>query len=78
MSKCRNAVVENNADKMDENGVVDVGVTTDGSWHKRGHQSNFGIGTVIELDSGLLLDYEVYSKLCNKCIAKEKPWKRRK
>lgn len=65
-------MLENNANKRDGDGIVKMEVTTDGSWHERGHKSNFGIGAVIEMESGLLLDYEVCSKLCRKCIAKEK------
>ena len=47
--------------------LQDVGVSFDGSWLTRGHQSQYGIGAVIELQTGLILDYEVLSKHCLSC-----------
>ena len=48
-------------------GRLDIAVSFDGSWHKRGRTSNNGIATVIELYTGLILDYEVLSKYCKVC-----------
>uniref|UniRef100_A0A1B6JRX1 Mutator-like transposase domain-containing protein n=4 Tax=Proconiini TaxID=565685 RepID=A0A1B6JRX1_9HEMI len=48
--------------------VVDIGVSFDGSWHKRGHTSNYGVGVVIELQTGLVIDYCVLSKYCQVCV----------
>ena len=47
--------------------VVDIAVSFDGSWHKRGHTSNYGIGCVIDVLTGYVIDYEVMSKLCRVC-----------
>lgn len=43
----------------DENGILDVDVSFDGSWLTRGHKSHIGIGTVIECNTGLVLDSEI-------------------
>lgn len=51
----------------DSGAVVDVCVSFDGTWHKRGHTSHFGLGAVIELDSGLVLDFSVASNYCHGC-----------
>ncbi|CAN8006086.1 unnamed protein product, partial [Ixodes hexagonus] len=51
----------------DSSAVVDVCVSFDGTWHKRGHTSHFGLGAVIELDSGLVLDFSVASNYCHGC-----------
>ncbi len=51
----------------DEDGVLDIGVSFDGSWHRRGHSSHTGIATVIDLRTGLLIDYEILSNFCSKC-----------
>lgn len=40
----------------------------DGSWHKRGHNSLYGIGCVIDVLTGLVVDYEVMSKYCHLCV----------
>lgn len=36
----------------------------DGSWQKRGFTSKDGIGCIIEVITGLVVDYEVLSKYC--------------
>ena len=56
--------------------MLDVAVSFDGTWHKRGHSSRFGVGVVIELESGLILDAEVlstYCRGCSKAPAKDSP-----
>ncbi|GFX90130.1 uncharacterized protein TNCV_2421141 [Trichonephila clavipes] len=47
--------------------IVDIGVSYDGSWLTRGHMSNIGVGRVINLLTGFVIDYEVMSKLCGEC-----------
>ncbi|GFT66727.1 uncharacterized protein TNCV_1394951 [Trichonephila clavipes] len=47
--------------------IVDIGVSYDGSWLTRGHTSNIGVGCVIDLLTGFVIDYEVMSKLCGEC-----------
>ena len=38
-----------------------------GSWHTRGHTSSLGIGIVVDMHTGLIVDYEVLSKRCMIC-----------
>jgi hypothetical protein len=66
-----------------EDGVVPIVVTYDGTWHKRGHSSHYGIGIVIELHSGVVLGFKVLSNYCHGCAIGPKPgeekyeeWKR--
>ncbi|GFW87110.1 uncharacterized protein TNCV_5124641 [Trichonephila clavipes] len=35
---------------------------------KRGHTSNLGLGIIIDILSGLVLDFEVLSKYCHNCV----------
>ena len=51
----------------DSDGILNIGVSYDGSWHKRGHSSHTGIGVVIDLLTGLPIDFEVLSNFCIKC-----------
>ncbi|KAK3923625.1 hypothetical protein KUF71_002033 [Frankliniella fusca] len=44
-----------------------VVVSFDGSWHKRGRTSNYGLVAVIEVNTGLVIDYEILSKYCHLC-----------
>ena len=42
-------------------------VSYDGTWKKRGFQSPFGVGFVIDTLTGLVIDYAVLSKYCVEC-----------
>ena len=56
----------------DESGILDIAVSFDGSWHKRGFQSHTGMASVIDLLTGFIIDFEVLSNFCGKCkIAEE-------
>lgn len=44
-----------------------IAVCFDGTWMTRGHLSHIGVGTVIELFSGYVLDYIVLSNFCAGC-----------
>ncbi|XP_072165849.1 uncharacterized protein [Diadema setosum] len=57
--------------------VVDVAVSYDGTWHRRGHVSNHGVGAVISLDTGEVIDREVLSKVCKECEVR-KGWDKTK
>ncbi|CAF1518707.1 unnamed protein product, partial [Rotaria sordida] len=51
--------------------IMNVTVSLDGTWKRRGHVSNFGIVFLIHVDSGKCIDYEVLSLLCEKCKMKK-------
>eukprot|EP00795_Rhopilema_esculentum_P002650 gene2650-847_t len=58
----------------DKNGILNISVSFDGTWQRRGHSSHNGVGAVIELITGLPIDYEILSNFCLKCkIAEENP-----
>jgi hypothetical protein len=52
--------------------VIDILSSYDGSWHKRGFTSLFGFGCVIDVLTGLVVDYEVLSKYCHMCMITER------
>ena len=52
--------------------VIDVTVSSDGTWQRRGFSSLFGITFVIEHETKKILDYEVLSKFCAACKKWEK------
>ena len=54
-------------------GRLDISVSFDGSWHKRGRTSHSGIATVIEIYSGLVVDYVSVSNYCHGCEVGPKP-----
>ena len=51
----------------DRDEPIDVAVTFDGTWSKRGHTANYGFGFVISVDTGKVLDYGFRSKICWEC-----------
>ena len=51
----------------DKNGILDIAVSYDGTWQKRGHTSHNGAACTIDLLTGLPIDIEVLSNYCAKC-----------
>ena len=51
----------------DPGAAVDVDVSCDGTWQKRGHSSLYGVVLVIAAETGKVLDYEVKSRICISC-----------
>ncbi|KAK8721695.1 hypothetical protein OTU49_012515 [Cherax quadricarinatus] len=51
----------------DPSGILDIDVTYDGTWHKRGHHSNLGIGVTIDAVTKLVIDYQIMCKFCFLC-----------
>ena len=50
-----------------EGDVLDIAVSYDGTWQKRGHTSKHGLGVVIEVTTGRAVDYHVMSSFCQVC-----------
>jgi hypothetical protein len=46
---------------------IDISVSRDGMWQKRGHQSLYGIQAAISADTEKVLDCEVRNKYCHEC-----------
>ena len=60
-----NAVVEL---KRGKNMVIDIGVSLDGSWQRRGFSSMNGVVTAISIDTGKIIDIESMSRYCRQCF----------
>ena len=54
-----------------EEEVIDVAVTFDGTWSKRGHTANYGFCFAIAVETGQVLDYGFKSKICWECNSKK-------
>ncbi|GFU90294.1 uncharacterized protein TNCV_2717521 [Trichonephila clavipes] len=48
-----------------QNNIIDITVSCDGTWHKRGHTSLYGIGIAIDVLTNLVVDFEISSKYCH-------------
>ncbi|KAK6167991.1 hypothetical protein SNE40_021903 [Patella caerulea] len=52
---------------LSDKAILDIAVSYDGSWQRRGHTSNHRVGFVIEALTGLILDYGIRSKYFTEC-----------
>lgn len=52
---------------IDYAGPIDISVSYDSSWQKRGFTSKNGVGCVVDIVTGLVVDYEVLTKHCCQC-----------
>ena len=66
VSTIRNSYMKKDSSQTD-NSTIDLGVSYDGSWHRRGHTIHHGVGTIIELETGLVIDTHVMSNYCFVC-----------
>ena len=57
------ALIRKNANAKEDE-IVDVRVTYDGTWSRRGHQALYGVVVVASWDTGQVIDAEVLSKFC--------------
>ena len=62
VNMCEAAAVLRRAVNASEDEVVDVKVTCNATWQKRGHQSLYGVVVVASWETGQVLDIEVLSK----------------
>ena len=65
--KLRQYLQDDNSGMQDDDAIIDVVVSYDGTWHHRGFKSSQGVGIVISIDTGEILDAEVVSKTCEIC-----------
>ena len=54
-------------DSLTNECTIPLVVSYDGTWHKRGHSSHHGIGVIIEVHTGFVLDYHIISTYCQGC-----------
>ena len=67
VSQVRRVYADKGIGVTDNDGVLDITVSVDGSWQKRGHKSHNGVVTVIEHHTGLVVDYIALSNYCHQC-----------
>jgi hypothetical protein len=58
--------------KFSSKNVMDISVSSDGTWNKRGHTSNSGVGCVVNILTGLVIVLEIISKYFYSCVMVEK------
>lgn len=68
----RSAYADMNRGIPDVNGILDISISIDGSWHKRGRTSHNGV-CVIEIITGLIVDFVALSNYCQVCAGDSSP-----
>ena len=58
----------------DPDTVLDIAVTCDGTWSKRGHTATHGVVVVIAWETGQVLDFEILTKRCTPCSVRIHKW----
>ena len=51
--------------------IIDIGISNDGAWQKRGFTSLNGNVATISMDTGRILDSEMMSRYCQMCVSNE-------
>ncbi|CAN8002053.1 unnamed protein product [Ixodes hexagonus] len=72
-SENESAAVIRNLYKDFLNPPGNIDVIFDGTWKTRGHDSHIGVGCIIELYTGLVIDHEVVSNFCLGCTVGPQP-----
>ena len=54
-------------DSESDDPILDITVSFDGTWMTRGHKSKYGLGCVIEIETGLVIDFVIMSLYCHSC-----------
>lgn len=44
-----------------------IDVSFDGTWQRRGHVSHYGVGVVVDVLTGYVMDFYVMSTYCHQC-----------
>ena len=60
-----------NPGNEEDHGNTCITVSFDGTWQKRGHASMHGVAAVIDVVTGLVVDYEVLLMYCHSCSCKK-------
>ncbi|XP_076470600.1 uncharacterized protein LOC143300657 [Babylonia areolata] len=72
-NQVRRTYADMNTGLPDSQGILNVSVSIDGSWQKRGHSSHNGLVTVIDIITGLITDFVALSNFCQVCETGPKP-----
>ena len=70
----RNTYIEWGLSTPIEDGLIDLAVSFDGSWMTRGYNSKYGLGCVIKIETGLVLDFVIMSLYCHSCAGAAAPY----
>ena len=69
----RAAYADMNIGIPDRNGILNISISIDGTWQKRGRTSHNGVVTVIEILTGLVVDFIALSNFCQMCETGPQP-----
>lgn len=53
--------------EADNEKIQNIGVSYDGTWLTRGYKSKHGVGCVIDVETGFVIDFDIMLKYCQTC-----------
>ena len=74
MNNADSLINEKVSEYVTENNILDITISSGGSWQKRGHSSLNGVVTLVATYTGKCVDYRVLYKHCASC----KSWETKK
>ena len=57
---------------VNSDGTIDIDCSYDGTWMTRGYKSLIGVGFVVDVNTGVVVDFEVVSSFCKACSTMRK------
>ncbi|KAL8590770.1 hypothetical protein ACOMHN_066918 [Nucella lapillus] len=72
VQEVRRTYIDKGLGKPDDEGILNIVISVDGSWQQRGHKSHNGVVTVIEHHTGLIVDSVALSNYCYQCQTGQK------
>ena len=70
--ECVEKSYEEKGKVRDEDEKLNIAVSFDGTWLTRGHKSLIGAAFVMDIYSGMVIDFEVLSNFCRACVMGKK------
>lgn len=72
VKNCVERLYEKEGRGKDEDGILSTDVSFDGTWMTRGHKSRIGATFVMDMSSGMTIDFEILSNFCRACSIVQK------
>lgn len=70
--RCVENIYQKDGIEKDSDGILNINVSFNGTWLTKGHKSHIGATFVMEINSGMAIDYEILINFCISCAIMKK------
>lgn len=67
LKKCVKIVYDKEGRGKDNSSILNIDVSSDGTWMTKGYTTKVGVAFVMDITTGLALDFKVLNKFCRSC-----------